>query len=93
MSYSDHYFHQKLSILPGDTREIFIEKSTDTTFRIVNGRFEPMGRSETCGVSLLQTSGTQRYFRAQESLDDLDEFFDMGSTLDLPIHPVSWSPK
>ena len=92
MTYSDLYFHEKLSALPGETRELFLEKSTDTTFRIVNGRFEPMGRSETYGVSLLQTSGTERYFRAGESLDGLGDIFDRGMQLNLPKESVLWSP-
>ena len=75
MQYSHKYLHQELSRLPGIYKELFLETQSSIGLQIVNGRTEPVSRSESSGSSLLLTSSHSKQFDARESLEHLSTLF------------------
>lgn len=62
-----------LTMLPGNYREVFFEKSSGFSARVLNGRIEaPVSRSHE-GFSLLSRSGKDVRFGAFPRLDRIDE--------------------
>ncbi len=76
MNFLQNDLHAELARIPGEYKELFIEKSRQIGVRIVNGRSEPVSFSETAGVSLLLTNGKNRFFEARESLEEIIPLFE-----------------
>lgn len=90
MNYTNQSFHSILQELPGEYKELFIEKSDHLDLRIMNGRVEPISSRETYGASLLLKNGKVRFFEAVESLENLEKLFESGKTFDAPIGKMNW---
>jgi hypothetical protein len=56
MQYSHQDLHRELTLLPGVYKELFLETQSSIGLQIVNGRTEPVSRSESSGSSLLLTN-------------------------------------
>lgn len=89
---SQKHIHTQLATLPGEYKELFIEKSNTLGLRIVNGRIEPATARETQGASLLLKNGNTRFFEARESLAELDALFESGKHFEAPIGEMRWVP-
>jgi len=90
MIFSQKQLHDRLAILPGDRKELFMEKQIGMGIRIVNGRSEPVTFAEVSGMSLLLTNGNDRYFQTRESLASFDELFEQAQHFHAPIGAMKW---
>jgi hypothetical protein len=47
MIFSQNELHAQMASLPGEYKELFLERSHDLGVRMVNGRMEPVSSHET----------------------------------------------
>lgn len=92
MIFTQKLLHDRLSHLPGNRKELYIEKQTGVGIRIINWRTEPVTFSDTSGISLLLTNGPHRYFQTRESLESFDELIDEAKTFTAKTGEVNWTP-
>lgn len=62
-----------LSSFSGSYREIFFEKSAQTSLCLLNGLIEPLAYSESSGFSVLSRTLDKQIFAAYGSLDQIED--------------------